>query len=352
MQTPGRKFAVESSYRYGFNGKEDDPESGLQDYGMRMYNPTVARFLSVDPISIEYPELTPFQFASNGPISNIDLDGLEAWAVNPSTGQVLSGPLNIAGLEQDGFVTGMYSTPIKAPQTQKRPVLQHVADATNCQGCPSRNIAMNTAPATARRQATVSQANGPSSIGVKKAESEKIDPYVRIIKQDLQQRESVRPGDEFPMIGSLVQGFRRLGNDDADGATSSFGRFGVETAASALPFVRFSRGSLNPNEIHFMQSSIKNTTGEFTVLGNAEALSAGTLNPNVLRINVWKDATGKIWTLDHRRLAAFRLSGLNKVPVNWASKSQVQSQMWKMTTKNGGTSIKLKFSDGTNQVVY
>ena len=37
----------------------------------------VSRFLSVDPITKEYPELTPYQFASNSPIAGIDLDGLE-----------------------------------------------------------------------------------------------------------------------------------------------------------------------------------------------------------------------------------------------------------------------------------
>ena len=36
-----------------------------------------SRFLSVDPIGREYPELTPYQFASNTPIQAIDLDGLE-----------------------------------------------------------------------------------------------------------------------------------------------------------------------------------------------------------------------------------------------------------------------------------
>jgi hypothetical protein len=33
--------------------------------------------LSVDPLSPEYPELTPYQFASNSPIWGSDLDGLE-----------------------------------------------------------------------------------------------------------------------------------------------------------------------------------------------------------------------------------------------------------------------------------
>ena len=43
------------------------------------FDPTVStRFLSVDPIARDFPELTPYQFASNTPIKAIDLDGLEA----------------------------------------------------------------------------------------------------------------------------------------------------------------------------------------------------------------------------------------------------------------------------------
>jgi RHS repeat-associated protein len=81
MMMPGRKFTAASSYRYGFNGKENDNdvkgEGNQQDYGMRIYDPRLGRFLSVDPITDDYPELTPYQFASNRPIDGIDLDGLE-----------------------------------------------------------------------------------------------------------------------------------------------------------------------------------------------------------------------------------------------------------------------------------
>ena len=81
---PGRKFAQSSaSYRYGFNGKENDNdvkgEGNQQDYGMRIYDTRLGRFLSVDPVTDKYPELTPYQFASNRPIDGIDLDGLEWW---------------------------------------------------------------------------------------------------------------------------------------------------------------------------------------------------------------------------------------------------------------------------------
>jgi RHS repeat-associated protein len=69
------------SYRYGFNGKENDNEvkgiGNQQDYGERIYDPRVSRFLSVDPFNQTYPWYTPYQFAGNTPIQAIDRDGSE-----------------------------------------------------------------------------------------------------------------------------------------------------------------------------------------------------------------------------------------------------------------------------------
>jgi RHS repeat-associated protein len=94
MAMPGRKYTKPNSgYRYGFNGKENDndvkDEGNQQDYGMRIYDPRLAKFLSVDPISRRYPMLTPYQFASNRPIDGIDLDGLEWKAVMGASGNVV-----------------------------------------------------------------------------------------------------------------------------------------------------------------------------------------------------------------------------------------------------------------------
>jgi len=78
---PGRQVEIGVNYRYGFNGKENDNdvkgEGNQQDYGMRIYDPRLGRFLSVDPICKDYPGLTPYQFSGNDPISAIDMDGLE-----------------------------------------------------------------------------------------------------------------------------------------------------------------------------------------------------------------------------------------------------------------------------------
>ncbi|RDC58435.1 hypothetical protein DU508_00050 [Pedobacter chinensis] len=91
---PSRSYSLNNAtYRYGFNGKENDNEvkgaGNQQDYGMRIYDGRIGRFLSVDPITASYPELTPYQFASNRPIDGVDLDGLE-WAFNAYANGVAS----------------------------------------------------------------------------------------------------------------------------------------------------------------------------------------------------------------------------------------------------------------------
>ncbi len=75
-----------SDYRFGFNGKEMDNEvagTGNQyDYGFRIYNPRIGKFLSVDPLTKDYPNWSPYPFAMNRVIDGIDLDGLEEFDPN------------------------------------------------------------------------------------------------------------------------------------------------------------------------------------------------------------------------------------------------------------------------------
>jgi len=81
MVMPGRKYPNTSNYRYGFNGKENDNEvkgeGNQQDYGFRIFDPRIGKFLSIDPLTKEYPWYSPYQFAGNKPVWAIDLDGAE-----------------------------------------------------------------------------------------------------------------------------------------------------------------------------------------------------------------------------------------------------------------------------------
>lgn len=80
-------------YRYGFNGKEKDDEikgsGNSYDYGARMYDPRIGRWMAVDPLARKYPFASPYNFVLNTPIMAIDLDGLEAVVVTirPVQGQ-------------------------------------------------------------------------------------------------------------------------------------------------------------------------------------------------------------------------------------------------------------------------
>jgi RHS repeat-associated protein len=80
MVIPGRQYVV-NKYRFGYNGKENDNDvEGLgnqQNYGMRIYDPRLGRFLSVDPIGSKFPYYSPYHFAGNTPITAVDQDGRE-----------------------------------------------------------------------------------------------------------------------------------------------------------------------------------------------------------------------------------------------------------------------------------
>jgi RHS repeat-associated protein len=81
-QLPGRTYRNNGQQlKYGYNGKENDNEikgeGNQQDYGFRIYDPRLGRFLSVDPLTKKYPHYTPYSFAGNKPIAFVDLDGLE-----------------------------------------------------------------------------------------------------------------------------------------------------------------------------------------------------------------------------------------------------------------------------------
>lgn len=64
---------------YLYNDKElfDDADLDWYDYGFRNYDPQIGRFPQLDPLTDNYGPLTPYQYGSCDPVTNIDIDGLE-----------------------------------------------------------------------------------------------------------------------------------------------------------------------------------------------------------------------------------------------------------------------------------
>ncbi|TRX59117.1 hypothetical protein FNH22_11375 [Fulvivirga sp. M361] len=79
MLMAGRTFADSIGYRYGFNGMEKDNDwkgpGNSYDFGSRIHDPRIGRFLSVDPMAPNFPGMSPYAFAANTPIAAKDMDG-------------------------------------------------------------------------------------------------------------------------------------------------------------------------------------------------------------------------------------------------------------------------------------
>ena len=98
MNMDGPWNGAKGAFKYQYNGKEwngadfSDGITGLNwnDYGARFYDPAIARWWSVDPLSEKFHNWSAFNYVKDNPIKFIDPDGADVDSVKPYT-QTLEG---------------------------------------------------------------------------------------------------------------------------------------------------------------------------------------------------------------------------------------------------------------------
>jgi RHS repeat-associated protein len=76
MQLEGRSANYGSANeKYKFTGKERDVETGYDYFGARYYDSRIGRWMSVDPLTEKYPNISPYNYCANNPNSFVDPDG-------------------------------------------------------------------------------------------------------------------------------------------------------------------------------------------------------------------------------------------------------------------------------------
>jgi RHS repeat-associated protein len=93
LQLSGQSFTNTTLLnKYLFNGKEKQDQTGMYDYGFRQLDPVLGVWHSADKLAESTPWISPYAYAGNDPINNVDLLGLKefpSWKWNselPETG--------------------------------------------------------------------------------------------------------------------------------------------------------------------------------------------------------------------------------------------------------------------------
>ena len=114
---------VGSGARTSYIGREHDKETDLGFYGVRLYDPTYGRFLSVDPLWGKHLDFNPYHYVRQRPIGLVDFSGLDsaqrAEAVEMALAYIGSGstyvfgskggpgrPVDCSGMVSDCVVAG------------------------------------------------------------------------------------------------------------------------------------------------------------------------------------------------------------------------------------------------------
>ena len=99
---------------FTFSAKEKDSETGYSYFGARYYSSDLSVWLSVDPMSGKYPNLSPYVYCADNPVKLVDPNGEEISTHTDETGRVIAvfddgdNGVYMHGLNADGSAVTEY----------------------------------------------------------------------------------------------------------------------------------------------------------------------------------------------------------------------------------------------------
>jgi len=99
---------------------------------------------------------------------------------------------------------------------------------------------------------------------------------------------------------------------------------------------------MDPNSVRFSQASIAYRFKDGTTIDDlAAGLKNGSIRQEDIEPLPLVERGGLFYTLDNRRLEAFRRAG---VPIPWrmATDEEIVTESWKFTTNNNGTVVRIR----------
>lgn len=120
---------------------------------------------------------------------------------------------------------------------------------------------------------------------------------------------------------------------------SSIGKHGDEISA----IIARASGHIDPSLVRFSQDSISYFFKNGDSIDDlADGLRSGKILPSdVPPIRLAQNSDGLLFTLDNRRLEAFRRAGTD-IPFVLATADEVAAEAWKFTTRTLGETIRIR----------
>ena len=125
------------STRYRFNGKEQDEATGFYYYGARYYEPSLSRWLSVDPLAEKYQGFSPYNYTLNNPIMLVDPDGRVVAEGDPPAKQIDLEGVTVVGHRGSSGLSREYSETM--PVTWTTSFKGNLSDYNNTYGTSYTN---------------------------------------------------------------------------------------------------------------------------------------------------------------------------------------------------------------------